>query len=200
MQKGSTGVFIILGVLSISAVMVVAYYLVTINSSRTSQPNIVNLQYTNPSEAPLIQSSSHPKSRILNLPDQTEFRLEESNRLIINWLANRWSTSEDNIYIMVQDSEPWMKIVGVLDLDSLSSARVWILDSTHEEGKNWESYLMAQNKIHRGNTYIFKEYKPRSEIERTVAEQFYKRKISGLSVTGIIQGFAIIEDIEWSDM
>lgn len=53
----------------------------------------------------------------LLIPDQKLFHVDEANRKALAFLANRWGVSEEHIYMIVQDSEPWMQIVGLLDID-----------------------------------------------------------------------------------
>lgn len=127
------------------------------------------------------------------IPDQQTFRTNgENSRRVVTWLANRWGTPEANIYVLVQDSEPWMQVFGLLDIQSLSSSRIWVIDRGHREGQRWESQLLGQAAPHEENIYLVSEYRPRGETEKQVVALFYS--------TQTWAGLAVIEDIRWTDV
>src|SRR5437870_5667461 len=87
-------------------------------------------------------------SGTLLIPDQINFRSQDQNRWAIDFLAQRWGIPSDRIDMLVEDSEPWMRIVGVLDPDTLASARLSILNTNYKEGRNWATALTRQGVPH----------------------------------------------------
>lgn len=139
--------------------------------------------------APISQSGVSQQVTLL-IPDQAAFMSEESIKGARAFLAKTWGVSEDRIFVIVRDSEPWMTIIGLLDVRTLSSARLYILDTSQPEGRRWESLLAAQGAAHRGNLYVIHEFKP-ADPEREVVRRFYSTETLG--------GLAIIEEIRWTN-
>ena len=126
------------------------------------------------------------------IPNQDAFQAKEVNRRTVRWLSQRWGVSEQDIYMIVEDSEPWMQVAGLLDIQSLSSARVWVLDPVHREGQRWESELLRQGVPHEDNVYLVREYRPQAgSSQQQLAVLFYSRPTW--------DALAIIEDIRFSN-
>jgi hypothetical protein len=121
---------------------------------------------------------------------------ETELQTIKNWLAKRWNISPENIYLIVEDSEPWMRILGLLDIETLASAKIWIINSNYEEGRGWISFLTKWNTPHLGQMYLESEYRPASEAEYNVAAQLYSTPTSWRE--NYFGNLAIITGLTWT--
>lgn len=147
----------------------------------------------------LIATSSYSpqKHKEVLIPDQNNFRDNEVNHQASSWLARRWGVPEEQIYMIVQDSETWMRVLGLLDIQSLSSAKISILETSHKEGQASEAWRIKQGVPHEGNIYLDWEYRPPGDLEKQVAARFYSTKTFWYGSP--LGGFAIIKDIQWTD-
>ncbi len=140
----------------------------------------------------------NPDGNRIIVQRQSQFSTNAEIRKTTTWLAQRWSTSEDNIYLITDDSEPWMKILGFLDIQTLSSAEIWIIDDTHEEGRGWIINLINWNTPHEGNIYLRSEYRPETEPKKEIAARFYSTPTYWPN--NLFGGLAIILGISWTDI
>lgn len=131
------------------------------------------------------------------IPNQITFRSDENDLRAVRFLAQKWGVTEDQIYIIVQDSEPWMQVLGLLDLQTMSSARIWIIDTSYKEGQAEKVYLTRQGIPHEGNIYLVSEYRPLGEKEKALVTKFYSTPTFWYGSP--LGGLAIIEDIRWTD-
>lgn len=113
------------------------------------------------------------------------------------WLSQIWSTNETDIRLIVLDKEPWMNICGLLDIQSFQSARVFVINKDHKEGKGWISTFERWNTPHSENIYIIHEFKPKDQQETSLSARFYSRP--NYWRDNIFGELAIIEKIVWSD-
>lgn len=146
----------------------------------------------------LIQSVWFSKREGVLIPNQTSFRDSEINVQAVKFLSQRWGVAENQIYMIVQDSEPWMQVLGLLDLQTLSSARIWIIDISHREGQSWKDNLEKQNTLHENDIYLISEYRPQGQNEKALAAKFYSNKTFWYGCP--FGRLAIIEGIRWTDI
>jgi hypothetical protein len=128
---------------------------------------------------------------------RSNFAADADYKKAVVWLAQRWSTAEENIYLINEDSEPWMRIIGLVDVRTLSSAKIWIIDSNYEDGLGWISILTNWNTPHYGHIYLESEYRPPSEAEQRVASQLYSSPTYWRE--NYFGNLAILTGLKWTD-
>lgn len=131
------------------------------------------------------------------VPDQARFLEDGANVQVVRWLARRWGVSEEQLAIIVEDTEPWMRVIGLLDLQSLASARIWIVDTGNKVGKQWEVALTEQELPREGNMFLLNEYVPQGAVDRSLVLRFYSTMTAWYG--NLLGGLAIIEDVEYTD-
>jgi hypothetical protein len=146
---------------------------------------------------------SSPYGNVL-VADQRAFRADEEVQRARAWLAARWGARAEDIYVVVVDDSPecdsveWRRVIGLLEVTSLSSARIFILDTLHRQGRSDADAEARRGTPHEGNIFLITEYRPPGELEKALAARFYSTKLFWYGRP--LGGLAIVEDVCWKDL
>lgn len=111
------------------------------------------------------------------------------------WLSNKWLVDKKDVQLILKDDWSWMEVCGFLEVNSFTSATVYVIDQI--DGRRKISSFEKWNIPHFENMYLKNEYKPEGQTEKHISAQFYSMpNFWSENLTGDL---AIIQNILWKD-
>ncbi len=118
-------------------------------------------------------------------PPQGANRMDPEIIQALQFLSRRWNTTLDTIYVLAVRQIGAIKEVGIVESNSLSSARLIIPVSSPP---NLEQ-LSADSIAHNERVYLMNEFRPESPQEKNISRTFYTTNTPSL---GTSKDFAVI--------